>query len=126
MRSTFADVSRSLHATTWTSGLSASIVRLAEALGRVDDLALQVRLVDDVRVDDPDPADAGCCKVERCGRAEPARADQQDFRVEQLQLPLLSDLGNQQMAAVACPARPVETGLQFDGKAVAFPVGEAA
>ena len=33
----------------------------------MDDLALQVRLVDDVRVDDPDPADAGGGEVERRG-----------------------------------------------------------
>src|SRR5207247_7742057 len=34
-------------------------LRLAERLGRVDDLALQVRLVYDIRVDDSDAADTG-------------------------------------------------------------------
>ena len=53
-------------------------LRVAEALGRVDDLALQVRLVDGVVVDDPERADAGGREVERGGRAEAAGADQED------------------------------------------------
>ena len=61
-------------------------LRCAERVERVDDLPLQVRLVDDVRVDDPERADAGRREVERRRRAEPARADQQHARVEQLQL----------------------------------------
>ena len=72
MRSTFSEVSRSLKTFTVTSGLSASIVRLADstfgspsAVGGVDDLALEVRLVDDVVVDDPERADAGGRQVER-------------------------------------------------------------
>ena len=74
-------------------GVEASIVRfaeshlrLAEPVGGVDDLALEVRVVDDVGVDDADRADAGRGEVERGGRAEAARADQQDARVEQLLL----------------------------------------
>ena len=65
------------------------------------DLALEVRLVDDVVVDDPERADAGGGEVERRGRAEAAGADQQDARVEQPQLALLADLRDQQVAAVA-------------------------
>ena len=71
--------------TTSTSGLSASIVRFAESTFgspsrsvAVDDLALEVRVVDDVGVDDAERADAGRREVERRGRAEPAGADQQD------------------------------------------------
>ena len=67
----------------------------------MDDLALEVRLVDDVGVDDPEAADARRREVERRGRAEAAGADQQHLRVEQLQLALLADLGDQQVARVA-------------------------
>ena len=67
----------------------------------MDDLALEVRLVDDVRVDDPERADARGGEVERGGGAEPARADEEDARVEQALLPVLADLGDQQVAAVA-------------------------
>ena len=80
-------------------------LRLAEPLGRVDDLALEVRVVDDVGVDDPERPDARGGEVERGRRAEPARADQQDARVEQLLLPLLADLGDQQVARVALALR---------------------
>ncbi len=115
----FSEVSRSRNGTTSTSGLSASIVparrvglRLAERVGRVGDLALEVRLVDDVGVDDPERADAGGGEVERGGRAEAAGADQQDARVEQLQLALLADLGDQQVAAVARRALGPERARQ--------------
>ena len=45
---------------------------LADPVGRVDDLALEVAQVDDVEVDDADRADAGGGQVER-GRASRAR-----------------------------------------------------
>ena len=80
----------------------------------MDDLALEVRLVDDVRVDDPEPADTGRGEVQRRGRAEAAGADQQHLGVEQLQLPCFADLGDQQVAAVARAPRRVEAGLQVD------------
>ena len=94
--------------TTSTSGLSASIVclrrldlRLADPLGVVDHLALEVRLVDHVVVDDAERPDSGRREVERRRRAEAARADQQHLRVEQLLLALEADLGDQQVARVA-------------------------
>ena len=82
----FSEVSRSWYGTTLTSGLSASIVRFAEATfgspsrSVVDDLALQVRVVDDVGVDDAERADAGRGEVERRRRAEAAGADQEHAR----------------------------------------------
>ena len=54
-------------------------LRVAEPLGRVDDLPLEVRLVDDVVVDDAERADAGGGEVEGSGGAEAAGADQQDL-----------------------------------------------
>ena len=119
--------------TTSTSGLSASIARFgrvdlrrAERVERVRDLPLQVRLVDDVGVDDPDRADAGRSEVERRRRAEAAGADQEDPRVEQLQLALLADLGDQQVARVAGALLRRERARQHDLAAVALPVGDAA
>src|SRR5436305_1110419 len=76
-------------------------LRRAERVERVRDLPLQVRLVDDVGVDDPERSDPGGGEIERRRGAETARPDQEDARVEQLQLALLADLRNQEMAGVA-------------------------
>ena len=117
---------------TVTSGLSASIVRLADSAFESPsrsverDLALEVRLVDGVVVDDADRPDAGGCEVEPSRRAKPARADQEDARVEQLLLSFLADLGNEEMPAVAAPLRLVEGLRQLERKAVSLPVGEPA
>ena len=94
--------------TTSTSGFSALIcllgrvdLRDADAVGGVDDLALEVREVDHVVVDDAERADAGRREVERGRRAEAAGAEQEDLRVEQLLLALDADLGEQEVARVA-------------------------
>ena len=83
----------------------------------MDDLPLEVRLVDDVRVHDPERADARGGEVERGRGAEAARADQQHARVEQPQLALLADLGDQQVAAVAIALR----GPSVRGRSVGRP-----
>ena len=75
----------------------------------MDDLALEVRVVDDVGVDDAERADAGRREVERRRRAEPAGADQEHARVEQLLLALLADLGDEDVARVARPLRGRES-----------------
>ena len=67
----------------------------------MDDLPLEVGVVDDVRVDDPDRPDAGGRQIERGGRAEAAGSDQEDARLEQPLLSLLADLGDQEVARVA-------------------------
>ena len=59
----------------------------ADRRRRVQHLALQVRLVDDVVVHDRDRADAGRGQVQPRRRAEAAGAHEQHVRVEQLQLP---------------------------------------
>ena len=61
---------------------------VADPVDVVQDLALQVRGVDDVHVDDADRADAGRGEVQRGGRAEAAGAEQQHLGVEQLALAL--------------------------------------
>ena len=46
---------------------------------------------------DSEGADPCGCEVERCRRAEPARADQKDPRVEELELALLPHLGTAEL-----------------------------
>ncbi len=67
----------------------------------MEDLALQVRLVDHVHVDDAERADARGGQVQRGRGAEAAGAEQQDLGAEQLVLALLADLGQQEVALVA-------------------------
>jgi len=98
---------------------------LAERLRRMRDLALEVRGVDAVVVDDADATDAGGCEIEAGRTAEPARADQEHARLQQLQLALDADLGNQQVAAVPRALLRVERVGELRREAVAFPVGEA-
>src|SRR5437868_14713531 len=90
------------------------------------DLALQVRLVDAVVVHDPDRPDARGGEVERGRGAESAGADQQDARVEQLQLPGLADLRDQQVAGVAAALVVLERAWQVEREPVSLPVGGAA
>ncbi len=63
---------------------SESRAAAASSFGRPDvgrpeeDLAVQVRLVDDVEVDEAERADAGGREIQRGRRAEAARADEQE------------------------------------------------
>jgi len=93
----------------------------------MQDLPLQVGLVDDVGVDDPERSDARGGEVERGGRAEAAGTDQEDPGLEQLQLPFFADLRDQQMAAVAgALLRGKRAGRDLEWVAVALPVVDAA
>ena len=76
-------------------------LRHPNALRRVDHLALQVRIVDDVGVDNPERADSRSGEVKRGGRTETAGANQEDLRIEELALPLFAHLRDQEMPAVA-------------------------
>ena len=73
----------------------------ADAGGGVDDLALQVREVDHVVVDDADGADPGGGQIHRYRRAEAAGADHQHPRAEQPRLSGAADLAEQDVAGVA-------------------------
>ncbi len=68
----------------------------------VDDLALQIRFVDDVEVDEAERADAGGGEVEGEGGAEAAGADAEDARGLELLLAFHADLGQDEVARVAC------------------------
>ena len=98
----------------------------ADRVGRVDDLALQVRVVDDVGIHDPERPDARGGEVERRRRAEAAGADQEHAAAEQPLLARLSDLRDQQVARVAAALLGGQRAGRLDREAVALPVGEAA
>ena len=124
---------RVLYLTTFTSGLIALIARSAEStfgvpmpVGRVDDLALQVGEVDLVVVDDAERADAGGGEVERGRRAEPAGAEQQHLRVEQLGLALEPDLRHEQVARVALALLVGQRLRDLDVVAAVLPQRDAA
>ena len=74
---------------------------LADILRLVDDLALQVREVDDIEVDEADRADAGRCEVHRSRCTEAARADHEHLAAEQFLLPLAADLVEDDVARIA-------------------------
>src|SRR5207249_2075346 len=69
---------------------------------------------------------AGRGKVERGRGAEPAGADQEHLRVEQLRLPDLTDLGQQEMPAVADLLLGSELLVLADREALVLPPAEAA
>jgi hypothetical protein len=98
----------------------------ADALRGVDHLALEVGEIDDVVVDDPERADAGRRQVERGRRAEPARAEQQHLRLEQLLLPALADLGDEQVARVALALLRAERLGHLDLVAAVLPQRDPA
>ena len=72
-------------------------LRLADAVGRVQDLSLQIGEIDDIGIDDPKCADAGGRQVIRGRRSESTRADQQHLAVQELLLACLTDLGDQKV-----------------------------
>jgi energy-coupling factor transport system ATP-binding protein len=72
----------------------------AQPIHAVEHLALEVRLVDHVVVDEADRPHPGCGEVEGGRRAEPAGADEQHLRVEERALSLLADLGDEHLPRV--------------------------
>ena len=80
-------VSRAFIAITRTSGLTAASMAAraldlgpADALGRMNDLALQVGEIHDIVIDDAERADSGRRQVEQQRRAEAAGADHEHAR----------------------------------------------
>src|SRR6185295_7837329 len=86
-------------------GLRPADVSLAE-----QDLALEVRLVHAVEIDEPEPADSRRREIEPERRAQAAAADQQHARRLELPLARGADLGQDEMAAVAAQLVRVEPG----------------
>ncbi len=73
----------------------------ADAVGAIEDLALQVGEVDLVAIGEDDASNAACGEVKRRRAAEAARAHDEGGRAPQPLLPLDPDLGEQDMPAVA-------------------------
>ena len=76
-------------------------LRLADPIGGMGDLALQVRQLHAVVVDDADRADAGGGQIQRERRAKPAGADHQHARGLQLRLADAAHVLQQDVAGVA-------------------------
>ncbi len=92
----------------------------------MEDLALEVRLVDDIHVDDPDRADTGGGEVESGGGTESACTQAQHLGVEQLQLSFLTDLGEEQVTLVAVALSRVEGLWGLPVATFVLPAVEAA
>ena len=74
--------------------------RLADIGRLMNDLALQVREVDDVKVDEANRADARGCEIHRRRRTEAARTDDEDLAVKDFFLSLAADLLQEDMARI--------------------------
>src|SRR5438309_2253236 len=83
------------------SALRGRDLRLADAVGGMKDLPLQIGEVDDVGVDDAERAHTRGREVVRGRRTQSARADEQDLAVQELLLTHLADLRDQQVPRVA-------------------------
>ena len=99
---------------------------VADAVHVVQDLALQVRLVDHVHVDDAEGAHTGGGQVERRGAAEATGTEEQDLGVEQLELAVDVDLGEQDVALVAVALLGGELARRGPVAALVLPLVEAA
>src|SRR5262249_36935973 len=73
----------------------------ADSVGSMHDLPLQIGEIDPVGIGDADRPNTGGGEVEEHRRAEAAGADDEDARGEELRLPLLADLVEDQVAGVA-------------------------
>src|SRR6202521_3438111 len=76
-------------------------LRLADVAGAKRNLTLEIGEVDDVKVNQPEFADARSRKIQAKWCAEPARADEQYSGVLQLELPLHADFRHDEGPAVA-------------------------
>ena len=99
---------------------------IADAIDVVQHLALQVRRVDLVHVDDAERADARRGEIERGGRAEATRTEQQHLRLEKFHLTGDADLGQQQMPLVAVALLRGERRRLRPRAPLVLPAAEAA
>src|SRR5436309_3103459 len=67
----------------------------------MQDLSMEIRHVDDVEVHEAERADTRGREIQRGGRAESARADEQDARGLDPPLAIERDVGKNEMPAVA-------------------------
>src|SRR5262249_19053172 len=107
-------------------GLGALDLGDADAIGAVQDLALEVGRVDHIVVDHADRADARGGEVHARRRAEAAGADAQDLGAEQLDLAGDADLGRQRVPRVAALLVGAQRDRLLPGQPRALPAGETA
>ena len=81
----------------------------------MEDLALKVRVVHDVEVDEPDRPDARGREVDRERGSEPSGADREHARGLQLLLPVDADLRHDQVSRVAADLLVREAPLTLAG-----------
>ncbi len=67
----------------------------------MNDLSLEIRFFDDVKINDSDAANAGCGEVHSHRRAESAGADHEHARGFEFALTLHADFRHDQVTAVA-------------------------
>lgn len=75
--------------------------RASDVRRPVKNLAVEIRDVDVVEIDEANAPDAGRGEIRRGGTAEPSRADDEDGRRAQPGLPLDADLRQRDLARVA-------------------------
>ena len=68
---------------------------------RVNDLALQIGVIDDVEINNAERAHARRAQIKRQRRAQASGADAEHLRSLDLELALHADLGHDQVARVA-------------------------
>ena len=95
----FLDIQKRIHRLEFFGG--GIELGAAHVGGRVNDLALQIGVIDDVEVNNAERADAGRAEIKRQRRAESARADAEHLRGFQLELPRHADFRHDQVARVA-------------------------
>ena len=78
----------------------------------MDDLAVQVRQVDPVVVDDPDRPHTRRGEVEQSRRAEPARAHDEHLRVREPLLPRHAEFRQDELPRVAGDVLATEAGVR--------------
>ena len=89
-----------------------SSLALADGARAVEHLPLQIRGIDDIEVHEAERADARRGEIERGGRAEPAHAYEQHARALELLLSLETDVGENEMPAVAEDLLVGELGMR--------------
>ena len=86
----------------------------AEVGVRMDDLTMQVRQLDDIRVDDSDRPDPGRGEVEQRGRAEATGTDDEDLGGGESLLPLAAHARDEDVPGVAGDLFPRQRSTRLD------------
>src|SRR3954466_2989835 len=76
-------------------------LRASDGGRAVEDLTLQVRKIDAVEIHQPDVADAGGCEIQRDGRAESARTDEQHSGLLERALAAFPDSGQEDVTTIS-------------------------